>query len=247
MKTCPQCDQSFNDDTLNFCLIDGTPLVATESQPTIVMPGKGVETVVIPPAVETVSAAKKSSSTLWIVIAVSALTMLVVTVVAGGFLFYFYTGSRDNVPGNRKSAVTSPPAPKVSATPKFEQLPAPSPVAERPLPPDVTSSDTNADEANEITPIAWNTIAVTFNGASGKVYEFECPENGTSFPVWGSDVYTGDSSICTAAVHAGEITLEDGGYVSVEFRPGRSTYGSTTRNGITTSTFGQYHISFVVR
>ena len=119
MKTCPKCDQSFNDESLNFCLIDGTPLVATESQPTIVMPGKGTETVVIPPAVETVSAAKRSSSTLWIIIAVSALTMLAVTVVAGGILFYFYMAPRENAPANRKGSVASSPEPRAAATPQF--------------------------------------------------------------------------------------------------------------------------------
>ena len=65
--------------------------------------------------------------------------------------------------------------------------------------------------------------------------------------IWGVDVYTADSSICTAAVHAGIITMEEGGEVTVEFRPGRAVYGSTTRNGITSKNFGEYPHSFVVR
>jgi len=76
---------------------------------------------------------------------------------------------------------------------------------------------------------------------------FECPPEGTRSAVWGSDVYTADSSICTAAVHAGKITLEKGGQVTIEFRPGRSTYGATTRNGVTSYNFGEYPRSFVFK
>jgi hypothetical protein len=65
--------------------------------------------------------------------------------------------------------------------------------------------------------------------------------------IWGNDVYTTVSSVCTAAVHAGVITLESGGEVTIEMKPGRSVYGSTTRNGITSNTYGEFSHSFVVR
>src|SRR2546430_1534778 len=43
MKRCPNCNRSFEDDTLSFCLEDGTPLVRdsasrADSQETIVSP-----------------------------------------------------------------------------------------------------------------------------------------------------------------------------------------------------------------
>src|SRR5882762_6486504 len=43
MKRCPTCNRSFDDDTLSFCLEDGTPLVRdgasrADSQETIVSP-----------------------------------------------------------------------------------------------------------------------------------------------------------------------------------------------------------------
>ena len=38
--------------------------------------------------------------------------------------------------------------------------------------------------------------------------------------IYGTDVYTDDSSVCTAAVHDGKITIADGGTVTVEIRPG---------------------------
>lgn len=64
--------------------------------------------------------------------------------------------------------------------------------------------------------------------------------------VWGSDVYTDDSSICTAAVHAGAITLEEGGEVVIEMRAGETSYRGTTTNGIRTEPWGAWDGSFVI-
>ncbi|CAN5724956.1 hypothetical protein BH20ACI4_BH20ACI4_00790 [soil metagenome] len=33
MKTCPSCNQTYTDETLNFCLNDGTTLVSKDSEP----------------------------------------------------------------------------------------------------------------------------------------------------------------------------------------------------------------------
>jgi hypothetical protein len=35
MKICPSCQSQYSDDTLNFCLQDGTPLAAPQSAPTV--------------------------------------------------------------------------------------------------------------------------------------------------------------------------------------------------------------------
>jgi hypothetical protein len=65
--------------------------------------------------------------------------------------------------------------------------------------------------------------------------------------VWGTDIYTLDSSICTAAVHAGKIKLESGGPVTIEMRPGEKSYKGSERNGITTRDYAEYGASFVVK
>jgi hypothetical protein len=247
MKICPQCDQIFNDDNLNFCLMDGTPLVSGESQPTVVIPSAGVvETVVMPRASDTVAVPKKGSNTVWIVVAVASLTALVVAVIGGGFLFYRYSGKDANTVGNRNGVVIASPTPKAT-TPKVSPSPTvptggdPSPTAGE------TRSTPETSEADEVVPIAWNTTANTFKQDAGRTYTFDCPKGGEAAAVWGSDVYAAISSICTAAVHAGVITLDGGGSVTIEFRPARSVYGSTTRNGITTITLGEDISSFVVR
>ncbi len=68
----------------------------------------------------------------------------------------------------------------------------------------------------------------------GTQVTYQCPPNGTLHTVWGTDVYTDDSSVCTAAVHAGKISRAQGGTVTFETRAGQSSYQGTTRNGVTT-------------
>src|SRR6185295_10419383 len=85
------------------------------------------------------------------------------------------------------------------------------------------------------------------NGKEGETMTLLCSPNGTPHTVWGSDVYTSDSSICTAALHSGLITLQQGGTVTIEIRPGRSIYGASERNGVISSTYGAWAQSFVFR
>lgn len=57
--------------------------------------------------------------------------------------------------------------------------------------------------------------------------------------VWGSDVYTDDSSVCRAAVHVGVIP-PTGGPVTVIREVGRPLYVGSRRNGIESSDYGAY-------
>jgi hypothetical protein len=102
-------------------------------------------------------------------------------------------------------------------------------------------------EAEDQTPVLWNTSAAMVPFEAGKTYKFKCPAGGKESAVWGSDIYTVDSSICNAAVHAGKLTSESGGPVTIELRPGESSYNGTTRNGIKTNDYGKYGSSFVVK
>jgi len=102
-------------------------------------------------------------------------------------------------------------------------------------------------EADDQTPVLWNTSATMVGGGNGKTYKFKCPSNGTEGTVWGTNVYTIDSSICNAAAHAGKFTRESGGSVTIELRPGESAYKGTTRNGIKTNDYGAHGRSFVVK
>jgi hypothetical protein len=102
-------------------------------------------------------------------------------------------------------------------------------------------------EADEQTPVLWNTSPAMVSPETGKTYKFKCPAGGKEGNVWGTDIYTADSSICNAAVHAGKLTMDGGGSVTIELRPGESSYKGTIRNGIKTSDYGAYGRSFVVK
>ncbi len=68
-------------------------------------------------------------------------------------------------------------------------------------------------------------------------YAYDCPAGGSAHDVWGSNIFSDDSSICTAAVWDGKVSLASGGRIIVEMRPGERIYRSVTRNGITTKAY----------
>ena len=92
----------------------------------------------------------------------------------------------------------------------------------------------------------WTANATRYRGANGARFVYECSPNGTPAVVWGTDTYTDDSSVCTAAVHRGVITFEDGGAVTIVIRPGLDAYVGSTRNGVTTEPYGAWEGSFRV-
>ena len=62
--------------------------------------------------------------------------------------------------------------------------------------------------------------------------------------MWGTDVYTDDSSLCHAAVHAGAIPAS-GGSLRVRAISGQSSYTGSTRNGMVTRDYGAWTRSIV--
>ena len=62
--------------------------------------------------------------------------------------------------------------------------------------------------------------------------------------MWGTGIYTDDSNIARAAVHAGVIAVGVTDYVYVKVLPGKSSYTSTTQNGISSRSYGRYQGSY---
>jgi hypothetical protein len=91
----------------------------------------------------------------------------------------------------------------------------------------------------------WTSTVQQVEGRTAERFAYVCPAGGVPGPVWGSQLYTSDSSVCTAAVHAGLITFAAGGRVVVEIRDGAGAYSGTSRNGVTTSSYGRWIASFV--
>jgi len=228
MKLCPKCGQQFTDENLRFCLMDGELLFAdpsSTSEPTVFIPPTGPVNVTAAPPPK-----KKSKTFLWVVLGLLVLAMGTAVLIAVAFVAYRIGNEHARSNGTVANHASTPIS-KPSASPTAT----------------ATSSASPDDETDEVIPILWTTSAVQFKPDVGNTYKFDCPKNGTASIVWGSDVYTADSSVCTAAVHAGKITLDAGGEVTIEMRPGRAAYGGTLRNGITSQTYGGYPNSFVFK
>jgi hypothetical protein len=92
----------------------------------------------------------------------------------------------------------------------------------------------------------WAATAQGHRGQVGESFQYACPPDGTVATIFGTEIYTDDSSVCTAAVHMGLITLATGGSVTVEIRRGRDAYEPSRRNGITSLRWGRWPGSFVL-
>jgi LCCL domain len=93
--------------------------------------------------------------------------------------------------------------------------------------------------------ILWTETASSLIGNIGRDFTYTCPQNGTVGDIWGTDFYTSNSSICSAAVHAGVINARDGGKFQIRIRPGEEFYNGTSRYGVTSDRYGQHKGSFM--
>ncbi len=82
-----------------------------------------------------------------------------------------------------------------------------------------------------------------YRGQNGKVFYFEVTGS-TKGSVWGSGPYTDDSSLATAAVHAGLVKDGEKGTVRVTILAGRDSYQGTEKNGVTSSNWPTHGGSF---
>jgi LCCL domain-containing protein/TIR domain-containing protein len=115
-------------------------------------------------------------------------------------------------------------------------IPPEPPVVPAPTPPQPLSE--------EVIEAGCSFSANQIKGEPGSTHIVSCPagcsEGGS---LWGTDVYTGDSGICKAAIHAGLIDPQ-GGRVGVILEKGRPAYRGSTRNKIKSSDYGEYSSSF---
>jgi hypothetical protein len=85
--------------------------------------------------------------------------------------------------------------------------------------------------------------AVNLRGTGQQLTCWCTPESTSGGAVWGTDVYTDDSIICRAAVHAGVIG-SGGGSVRIRAQPGMQSYAGTLRNGVESTRYDSWHGSF---
>lgn len=70
-----------------------------------------------------------------------------------------------------------------------------------------------------------------------------CAKEAMAGSVWGSQIYTSDSSICAAAQHAGVLTAE-GGTVTARSTQGCPSYEGKEQGGVTSSSWPAFPSSF---
>ena len=91
----------------------------------------------------------------------------------------------------------------------------------------------------------WVTPPNRIPATPGVIYRFQCPPAaGRTGNVWGTDVYTDDSSICEAAVHAGLIRRDEGGMVHYERLGAQPSFQGSVRNGVSSSSYPAWPGSF---
>ncbi|WP_432829884.1 Hsp70 family protein [Dactylosporangium sp. CA-092794] len=94
--------------------------------------------------------------------------------------------------------------------------------------------------------VDWTTTAADYDGHAGTTVAYDCPSDGAIGTVWGTGTYTTDSSVCTAAVHDGRITLKDGGRVIIKIMEGQDSYEGSTQHDIVTTGYDAYPWAFQI-
>ena len=101
--------------------------------------------------------------------------------------------------------------------------------------------------ASELGPLPASASLAGFEGRIGERLTFSV--QGTSMaPVWGTDLYTLDSRLAAAAVHAGVLRSGETGavFVTIEDTSGVAGFQGSSRNGVTSHPWGPYRAGFRV-
>jgi hypothetical protein len=90
-------------------------------------------------------------------------------------------------------------------------------------------------------------VADLIRGEPGAVYQISCPGNCRDVGgVWGTDTYSGNSTVCRAGIHAGVVSNERGGTMKIRLEPGRPAYRGTVRNGVRSADGANWSRSYAV-
>ncbi len=80
---------------------------------------------------------------------------------------------------------------------------------------------------------------------AGQIYYFRVHGEDAGM-VWGTDIYTGDSVLAAAAVHAGAVELGETRVVKVTVMEPLSQYWGSDRNGISSQSYGPWSNAYRV-
>ena len=111
----------------------------------------------------------------------------------------------------------------------------------------------HGEESNDYIPeIGWDS-RITSMGLDKKdninqKYRFDCqsaPEDLVHAPTWGTRVYTTNSGICTAAVHAGMVNPKKGGKITIKLIKGKKFYKGSNKNKVKSKDHTATKMSFI--
>jgi len=86
---------------------------------------------------------------------------------------------------------------------------------------------------------------VAYRGWNSAVFHF-LVTGSTEGSIWGTGIYTDDSRLAKAAVHAGVLTAGESGAVRVTILPGQASYSGSAANGVVSEPYGAYSGSYAV-
>ena len=85
----------------------------------------------------------------------------------------------------------------------------------------------------------------SFRGMTEKTFSLNLTGNRNG-KIWGTDIYTDDSSLATAAVHTGALNDGETGTILITVLSGQESYSGSVRNGVTSNEFGSWHGSYQI-
>lgn len=130
----------------------------------------------------------------------------------------------------------------IASCSKSTSTATPKPVASTAAPTTAQGGTTTVAGKTSVDP--WAAKADMHRGQNGKTFSYVCPPGGEANNIWGTETYTDDSSVCTAAVHVGLITFKEGGTVEIKIGPGEEQYAAGSANGVDSSDYGSWGGSF---
>jgi hypothetical protein len=85
-----------------------------------------------------------------------------------------------------------------------------------------------------------------YEGRIGETFSFSVTGSAAGGSIWGTDIYTTDSRLNMAAVHAGAVKDGETGVVKIKIVAGQPSYAGSARNGVTSSGYGGYGGSYEI-
>ena len=116
-------------------------------------------------------------------------------------------------------------------TPEAAPAPADEAAAEPEAKPEAPKEKPAEKKSQDVVDADCNASLQSLGFKEGEVVKIKCADGCTSGSVYGTDVYTADSKVCTAGVHAGAIPAE-GGKFKAKIDGKLPNFKGSSQNGI---------------